>query len=304
MNVRHWRATIARLAVAACAAAAFVVASSHAGKPQRIVSINLCTDQLLVDLVPRERIAALSHLASDATLSAVAPRVGGIKTVPGSAEQVLALAPDLVLTTEYSTPQVVALLKRVGVNVVSVPLASDLDAIRAAVRQVAAAVGEVEHGENAITAFDRRLAALQPTTPMRPTALAYQVNSLSAGPGGIIDAMLREAGFRNMAAEMKLGPAGRLPLETFVARPPDLIVLANAPDAFRSVTADNLRHPALRDVLQRRPHADIPMPLWLCGSPAVADGIERLAAERGRAGESVAVVPGAGGALPGGLRAR
>ncbi|MFN3869298.1 MAG: ABC transporter substrate-binding protein [Hyphomicrobiaceae bacterium] len=296
----------------AFSAAALLVAPSQAGsaaspaaaKPQRIVSINLRTDQLLVDLVPRDRIAALSHLAGDVTLSAIAPRVGGIKTVPGSAEQVLALAPDLVLTTEYSTPQVVALLKRVGVHVVTVPLASDLDAIRRAVRQVAAAVGEVERGESAIAAFDGRLAALQPATAMRPTALAYQVNSLTAGPGGIIDTMLSTAGYRNMAAEMKLGPAGRLPLETFVTHPPNLIVLANAPDAFRSVTADNLRHPALRDVLRRRPHAEIPMPIWLCGSPSVAEGIERLAAARGRAGESVAEMPGADGAAAVGPRAR
>ena len=302
--MKRGRAVLERLAVAAFAAAALIVPAAHAAKPQRIVSINLCTDQLLVDLVPRQRIAALSHLAADATLSAVAPRVDGIRTVPGSAEQVLSLAPDLVLTTDYSTPQVVALLKRVGVNVVSVPLASDLDAIRSAVRQVAAAVGEVGRGEAVIADFDRRLAALQPAGALRPTALAYQVNSLTAGPGGIIDTMLRTAGYRNTATEMKLGPAGRLPLETIVTHPPNLIVLANAPDAFRSVTADNLRHPALRDVLRRRPHAEIPMPIWLCGSPAVAEGIERLAAERGRAGESVAVMPGMAGAAAIGSRAQ
>ena len=34
--------------------------------PQRIVSLNLCVDQILVDLVALGRIAALSHLAADA----------------------------------------------------------------------------------------------------------------------------------------------------------------------------------------------------------------------------------------------
>ena len=33
--------------------------------PRRIVSLNLCTDQILLDLVPRDRIAALSELVAD-----------------------------------------------------------------------------------------------------------------------------------------------------------------------------------------------------------------------------------------------
>ena len=34
-------------------------------KPQRIVSLNLCTDQLLLQLVEPERIAALTYLSDD-----------------------------------------------------------------------------------------------------------------------------------------------------------------------------------------------------------------------------------------------
>lgn len=260
------------------------------GPARRIVSINLCTDQILVHLVGRERIAALSHLAGDSQLSPVVADAAGIASVHGSAEEVLALAPDLVLTAEYSTPQAVALLNRLGVRVEVVPLASDLEGIRVAIRRIAAAVGEPERGDALIRAFDARLDAVRPGGAAKPTALAYQVNSLSAGPGGLIDAMLNTAGFRNMASELKLGPAGRLPLESFIARPPDLVVLANAPDAFRSVSADNLRHPALRDLMRRRPHAELGMPLWLCGSPAVADGIERLVATRAAIAGNMAAV--------------
>lgn len=260
---------------------AFAEEASHAAdRPQRIVSINLCTDQLLVDLVAPERIAALSRLAADPTLSAIADRARGFKLVRGHAEEVLSLNPDLVLTSEYSTPHVVSLLRRLGVNVVVVPMAGDIDAIRAAIRTVAASVGDAARGDAVIAAFDRRLEAAAPRSPLRPTALAYQVNSLTAGPGGLLDAALRAAGFRNAANERPLGPGGRLPLESFLAHPPDLVVLANAPDAFRTVMADNLRHRAFRETMARRRHIDIPMPLWLCGTPALAHAVERLGAER------------------------
>lgn len=282
-----WTAAARRGVAHLCAVVALLLVVAHGrparadgSPPQRIVSLNLCTDQLLVELVGRDRIAAVSRLAADASLSAATDRTVGIEAIGGSAEEVLALRPDLVLTSEYATPHVVALLRRLGVRVEVIPLASDLDGIRAAIRRVASSVGEEARGRELIADFDARIAALATPGPLRPTALAYQINSLTAGPGVLIDAMMSAAGLRNVAGEHRLGPGGRLPLEAFVARPPDLVVLANAPNAYRSVSADNLRHPALRDLMRRRPTAEIAMPMWLCGTPAVARGIERLARER------------------------
>ncbi len=281
-----WRVKAMAVAAAYSAVAALWhgrPAGAGAGEavaPQRVVSINLCTDQLVVDLVERDRIAGLSRLAADPMLSAVADRVEGLTLLRGRAEEVLALKPDLVLTTAYSTPEAVALLRRIGVRVEVIDMASDLDGIRHAVRAVAKAVGREAQGENLIATFDRRIVAAAPRSTHRPTALAYQINSLTSAPGGLMDAALRAAGFRNLAEVRPLGPAGRLPLETLVAHPPDLVVLAQDPAQFRTVMADNLRHRAFRSLLNRRRHVHVPMPLWLCGTPAVASAIEKLGRER------------------------
>lgn len=284
MHAYGWRMMAIAL-VAACMAATATLHGLPARAvetpvPQRIVSINLCTDQLVVDLVERERIAGLSRLAADPVLSAVADRVDGLRLLRGRAEEVLALRPDVVLTTAYSTPEVVALLRRLGVRVVVIDMASDLDGIRKAIRTVAEAVGGAARGEELIAAFDRRIEAAAPRSTHRPTALAYQINSLTSAPGGLMDAALKAAGFRNVAGVRPLGPAGRLPLETLVAHPPDLVVLAHDPAQFRTVMADNLRHRAFRSLLTRRRHVHVPMPLWLCGTPAIADAIEDLGRER------------------------
>jgi len=283
----------AALALAVLAFAALMLPASYGARagqadarPQRIVSLNLCTDQLLIDLADRSRIAALSRLAADPVLSAVADRVSGLTLLRGRAEEVLALTPDLVVTSAYSTPETVSLLRRLGIKVVVIPLAGDLEGVRSAIRVLAEAIGDTEAGEAMIREFDRRLRAAAPPDDGRPTALAYQVNSLTSGPGGLIDAALTAAGFRNAAASRTLGPGGRLPLEMLVASPPDLVVLANSPDAFRTVIADNLRHPAFRELLARHRHVEIEMPLWLCGTPAIATAVERLA--RVRAGMEAA----------------
>ncbi|HQY71814.1 MAG TPA: hypothetical protein PLW13_15400, partial [Pseudomonadales bacterium] len=56
--------------------------------PQRVVSLNLCTDQILLALLPRERIAMLSQLAADRTLSSAAARAEGIARFDGSVERI------------------------------------------------------------------------------------------------------------------------------------------------------------------------------------------------------------------------
>lgn len=264
------------LGLAACVPSAMSEGAPQS-PPRRIVSLNLCTDQLLADLVPRERIAAVSFLATDRSLSAAARSLEGIKQVRGTAEEVLALSPDLVIAGEYTTGPTVEMLQRLGVNVLVVPLASDFAGMRETLRTLGKATGAEARAEEMINDFDTRLASARSLVPARPTAVAYQVNSLASGTGTLLDAALDAAGFRNIARDVHLGPAGRLPLEELVASPPDLIVLANAPGDFKTVLADNLRHPAFAALLEKRPHVHLPMPLWMCATPRIAEAVELLA---------------------------
>jgi iron complex transport system substrate-binding protein len=250
------------------------------GMPQRIVTLNACADQIVVDLVPRERIRAVSHLAADPLTSAVAEKARGIPWTRGNAEEVLAFDPDLVIAGEYTTPATVALLERLGLKVLKVPGASDFDGARAVTRLIADAVGEREKAERWLADFDRRIAAASSTAACRPKAVVYQVNNLASGPGSIADTVLGAAGFRNLTAELNLGPGGQLPLEALVADPPDLIILSGPIDEYRTVVADNLRHPALAALMRTHKTATLPWRLWLCATPHLAEAVERLAAVR------------------------
>jgi iron complex transport system substrate-binding protein len=256
-----------------------------AGRPQRIVSLDLCTDQLLVELADRSRIAAVTFLAADPAVSATPARAKGIPVTHGAAEDVLSYDPDLVLAGPYGVSPTVGLLRRLKRNVVIVPLAADLEGVRASVRAVAVAIGEEAKGEAIVAAFDRRLAGLprplpRPSGAPAPTALIYQVGGSVSGAGSLADAVLAAAGFRNMAAEYRLTRAGQVPLELLVARPPDLIVLSSAAGEYRTVATDNLRHPALESLRRRQASIELPWQLWLCGTPRTAEAVARLAEAR------------------------
>lgn len=285
------RRAVTSVAVAVGMALA-TVALAEPAKPQRIVSINLCTDQLLLDLVARDRIQAVSHLAADRNVSAAHAAARGLPTTRGEAEIVLGFDPDLVLAGTFSTPATVALLERIGRRVVKVGLASDLDGVRQSVREVAMAVSEVERGEAVIAAFDQRMAAVaaKSTTTAsgstaaeaaaNPSALTYQVNGLASGSGSLMDAALGAAGFRNHARTLGLGAGGSLPLEALLVMPPDLLVLSGPVDEYRTVVADNLRHPALAALRSKTPSLVLPWRTWLCGTPHIAGAIEQLAEAR------------------------
>ena len=257
----------------ACAALADVA-------PKRIVSLNLCTDQLLVELARPERIVAVSELGADKQMSAEAKRLSGFRSVRASAEDVLALAPDLVLTADWSSPATIALLRRLGLNIVTVPLASDFDGMFATIRQIAHAIGEDARGEQLIEKAARRLAAVRRSDNIKPTALTYETNGVTSSKYTLLDKIIEAAGYHNAARDRTLGPGDRYPLELMVANPPDLIVFANAPDDFKTVLADNLRHPALLALLRQRPSVDIPLRLSLCAVPASIDAVELIASKR------------------------
>ncbi|MEZ5923776.1 MAG: ABC transporter substrate-binding protein [Hyphomicrobiaceae bacterium] len=259
----------------------------HAAPPERVVSINVCADQLVQLLARSEDVQALSFLAGDPQMSVLAGQSSAYRLIRGQAEEVLPLDADLVIAGVYSTPATVALLRRLGQRIEILPMTSDLDGIRANVRRVAGWLRREASGRALIADLDARLLAVRPATHgHEPTALVYYVNSLAAGRGTLADAVLRAAGYRNLAAEEGIDGEGYLPLERLVANPPDLIVLGNGLQHYRSITADNLRHPALRRVMQRVPSVVLPQALLMCDTPLVVEAVELLAAARSRIGRS------------------
>jgi iron complex transport system substrate-binding protein len=269
-------------AVAMLELATVTTASAQAQtKPQRIVSLDLCADQLLIGLVGRERIAAVTHLAADPEVSAGWEQAKGLPVTRGAAEDVLRHRPDLVLAGPFGVAPTVSLLRRLKANVVVVPMATDLAGVRAAVRVIAAAVGEAARGEAVISAFDRRLAEVK-TEPhaSAPSAVVYEVGGAVPLAGSLADAALTAAGFRNKAGSYRLTRGGQVPLELLAAGPPDLIILSSPADEYRTVVSDNLRHPALAALRRNHASAVVPWRMWLCGTPQIAETIVRLAQMR------------------------
>ncbi|MDE1148320.1 MAG: ABC transporter substrate-binding protein [Azospirillaceae bacterium] len=248
--------------------------------PQRVVSLNLCTDQLAALLLPPARIAALSHLARDPELSYVADRIGGIPVTQGGAEELLHLAPDLVLAGKYTAQPAVRLAKAHHIPVVQVGLIADFDGIRAQVRTVAAALGESARGEELLADMDRRLAAAAPTDARRPTALSLAPGAFTSGAGTLTAAVMAAAGLANYAEAHGLKGYGYLTVEGIAADPPDLLIANTAPKDRPSLSGALIDHPALRRALPPDRRPQLAENLLGCGGPYTAAAVEALALAR------------------------
>lgn len=284
--MRQRAGTGALLAIAATLVLALPIlawpafAQQAAGRPQRIVSMNLCTDQLVLELVGRERIASVSVLAADPEFSAVADRARDMPVNRGLAEEIVAQHPDLVLAHKYASRQSVAMLQRLGVRVVEIDLPQDIAAVEAQIAAIAAAVGEPQRGQAMIDDIRRRLAALPPSPEPRPTAAIYEPSGYAFGADSLADAILRAAGYDNLAARLGVGGYARLGLETLLATPPDILVVDDTAVDRRSMAQEFLDHPALRRRFADGRRVAVPRRLWICGGPSVAEAAALLAQAR------------------------
>mgnify|MGYP001555766879 CR=1 FL=1 len=255
-----------------------LAAPATLAKPGRIVSINLCTDQLLLLLADRDRIVSLSFIARDSGLSYMAKAAAGIPVNYGSAEEVLALHPDLIVAGQSAAGPTTRLLRRLGFQVLELPLAESLGEVARQIRTMARALEEVSRGERLLRDLEERLAAVRQRAAAgpHPTAAIYQASGLTIGRHSLADDLLKVAGLRNLAPELSVPEGGYLPLELLLQHPPDRLVIDEYRPDLPSLAQQFLRHPALRRVERDRRTISLPARLWTCAGPGLAEAAERL----------------------------
>jgi iron complex transport system substrate-binding protein len=249
------------------------------GAPIRIVSTNPCADAMLVELVSPDRVAAISHYSQDPAATSMSLEVANrFATTAGTAEEVIALDPDLVLTSSFTPASTRNAYDRAGLKTLLLDSPTTIESSKAQITQVAAAVGEEGRGRVLNAKIDRALASALPQPSPRkapePSALLFIVGGLASGSGNLLDELLARAGFRNAAADYGLAFTGNLPIETIAAHPPRVIL---TPGPSRTAA---LRARVLIAARAGTIEAAFPRTLVNCGGPTIIPAVTRLAAIR------------------------
>lgn len=249
-------------------------AAAWADAPRRVVSLNVCTDQMALLLADPGQIAALSPLADDPRSAVYADRARGIAQTDGSAEDVVLRQPDLVLAGSFTTRATVEMLTGLGLRVEIFPPVSSLEDARANLRRMGRLLGQEARAEAEIARLDAALSALPAPRDPRPRAIFYYALGGTAGPGTLPGDILVAAGIHNIAAELGMqGFGGRLPLERLVLSDPDLILVGEGYEGHARAT-ELLEHPALQGsaALRRIGNGTA----WVCETPELARAVAAM----------------------------
>jgi len=253
-------------------------ASGWAAPPRNVVSLNLCTDELLMLLADPEQIASVTWLVKDPTLSWFARQSERYPSNRGLAEEILVLQPDLVLAGTFTTPTTISLLKQLDVPLLQLPMAKDLADIVEQIRAVARVLGQIERGEQVVAEMHKKLAQLPPWPDDAAPLIAalFQPNGLTATADTLVHDALRQAGVQNLAVLRDLPNYARLPLETLLYDQPDLLVLNDYVEKQPSLAQQVMRHPALQRSFMHARSVVVPAQAWSCGSPNFVRAVDIL----------------------------
>ncbi len=269
-RARGWLGLGAALMVAACApAAADEAGTQHPTPKPKIVSLNPCLDAILVDVASPAQVLALSHYSRDPGSSsipaAVAARYG---VTGGTAEEVIALRPDLVLASIYLPQPTRAALERAGLTVATFGSPTSVAESAAQVREVARLAGQPAAGEALAATISQSPSQTRPAL----SALLWQPGEIVAGENTLIAELLRAEGFASHAAARGLKQADPVRLESVLADPPQVLLVAG--------DAPGQRHPLLGTAMKAMHVAALDPSLIYCGGPTIPKARARLRAIR------------------------
>lgn len=248
--------------------------------PQRIVSINLCADQLLLLLANPEQISALTHLSHDEGASYFRSQALNYPMTKGLAEEVLPFKPDLVIAGEYGGFQTVSLLKKLGLRVETLPIANNMQQVFSNIELIAKLAGYPERGTRIVQNMQARLAQLEPAQADAPLAAVYDPNGYTVGPNSLRGQSLTLAGWRNAGELAGVTDYGSIDLESMVRLRPDALI--DSPYTLNTYSrAEALaQHPALRGSSLNPQIITVPSKMTICDGPWILDTIETLTKAR------------------------
>lgn len=253
-------------------------------KPQRIVSMNLCTDQLLILLAEPERIMSVSYLSAEPHSSHVATEVvkQDYPLNHNLPEEVIPLKPDLVVTGTFLHQAETRLIKAAGIRVESFPVFNSLNDVKGNIRKMAAVLGEKERGEAIISSMEQRQRELMQDLPAGDIpAVTYHARGYTQGTNTLSDELMTLAGFHNIARDFNIDGYGSIDLESLVRVKPHVMITSEYSPGTRSVGQYFLQHPVLTKLFpDKTQRIELQTRNLICGGPMNLNALQTLIEHR------------------------
>mgnify|MGYP003126021410 FL=1 len=252
--------------------------ASAAESPERIVSLSLCSDELLLRLADRDRIASLSYLSADPDFSAISNELSGIHLNRGRAEEVVLLDPDLVLSSQFSASSALNLLQQLGYSISTLGFPTSLQETYAQIRELGLQLEEEERAEMLINEMRDQVEAIRLELDARNnlSAVFYSNNGFSFGRHTLRDSFLQSLGINNVAADYGIVSFGKLPLEVLIEAKPDFLLVDASSLHQNRLAHPLLNHPVLQAYFGEENIIVLPDKYFQCAGPSLLNAYRLL----------------------------
>ncbi|MBN2469371.1 MAG: ABC transporter substrate-binding protein [Anaerolineae bacterium] len=197
--------------------------------PQRIASVTIASDEILLSLITPERLIGVTSMATDPGISNVAAAAAAVPhRVTANPELLISLEPDLVIVATWTDSAVIDQLRDAGLTVFLMPSPVGIAPIQEAIALLGELVGAEESAAALVSAMDAELSAIAAATAdTDPTRVLYLTpgNYTSGQPSTIAEA-ITAAGGTDVAAAAGVSQFEPLSDEFLLEEDPDVILLS------------------------------------------------------------------------------
>ncbi len=224
--------------------------------PQRVLTYSLGHDEILLSLLPRDRIAAIGKFTGNAAYSNVADRVEGLEVYEKGAENVLAQEPDLFIASKSTKEDIVSLIREAGVPVARPALENSSEGNIPNILLYGYMLGVEDRALELVAEIRSRLDTITDVVPpagdaSRPNTMSitrYSETLYVPGKDTTVGGIMEAAGGTNTAARDGIEGIQKVSIESVAALNPQVIFITQSGEGGESLRADLLAHPALAEV--------------------------------------------------------
>ena len=199
-------------------------------EPQKISSVSLGSDEILLSLVDRARIRSISQIAKDPGLSNISDSIGDIDLLGTNSEMMIAAQPDIVIGTDFTNPDFIRQIEDAGITVYTFVTPGSIEDVKKVITDLAYILNAVEDGRALIEWMDGKLNEIKSKLDILNSDEVAKALSLDSffytyGKGTTFDSIAGHAGVTNLAADSGMEFWVQLSKEQVVSLNPDMILL-------------------------------------------------------------------------------
>ncbi|MEG0134407.1 MAG: ABC transporter substrate-binding protein [Cetobacterium sp.] len=199
-------------------------------KYNKIISLSMAGDEMLFDLVDKERILALSGKTNNNEMGTILwDKLDNFNKIEDDLEKVIDLEPDLVIVADWMKKDIISQLEDANIKIYIYETPFSYEKQKEVMKKLAKVVEEEERATEIIKNMDERLKEIykkiKDSKKSPPRVLEYSHYEGTNGLGSMFDSIIQKSGGINLATQIGIGRFSKISKEKVIEIDPDIILV-------------------------------------------------------------------------------